>query len=422
MDFPHRPVHAPRMTRPRVPTAAGAPTAVATWSATDARRASLSAQGFAERRPSGRVDARHVRRTIDRVGLLQMDSIQVLVRAHYLPLFSRLGPYDRTLLDRLAYEKRELFEYWGHEASLLPTRLHPLLRWRMERKPWASLAKIQRERPEAVEAALAAIDARGPLTASEVFPGERGQGSWWGWGTGKHVLEWLFYTGKLSTTERRRFERVYDRTERVLPAHVVATPAPTPDDAKRELLLASARALGIGTARDLADYYRLHKPTARGLLASLVEQGRLERVRVEGWREEAFVVPGTRPPRAPVAARSLLSPFDSLIWERARTERLFGFRYRIEVYTPAAKRRYGYYVLPFLLDEALVARVDLKADRERKTLRVQAAHLEPGQDPERVRGPLREELATMARWLGLDRVVVARKGGFAPALRSARAP
>ena len=407
------------MVRARSPVKrTSAPTAP-TWSLAEARRTALAAQGFAEARPQGPVGTAHVRKTIDRLGLLQMDSIQVLVRAHYLPLFSRLGPYDRTILDRLAYEHRELFEYWGHEASLLPTRLHPLLRWRMERAPWAAMAKIQRERPGAVEEALSALDARGPLSASEVFPGERGKGSWWGWGTGKHVLEWLFYTGRLSTTERRRFERVYDRTERVLPPEVTSRPAPAPEDAKRELLRLSAQALGIATARDLADYYRIHKPTARALIEGMVADGRLERVRVEGWRDDAFVLPGTRAPRKAVVARSLLSPFDSLVWERARTERLFGFHYRIEVYTPAAKRRFGYYVLPFLLDEALVARVDLKADRATRTLRVQSAHLEPGQDPERVRGPLHDELATMARWLDLDRVTVGRKGAFASALRSA---
>ena len=388
----------------------------------EARRRALVAQGFGDPRPKGTVGLDHVRQTIDRVGLLQLDSVQVLVRAHYLPLFSRLGPYERDLLDRLAYRDRELFEYWGHEASLLPVRLQPLLRWRMDRKPWAAVAALLRKQPDAGEALLRRIDAEGPLAASDVKVADGRRGAWWGWDTTKHLLEWLFYTGRLTTADRRRFERVYERPERVLPRAVLDAPSPSPDDARRELLLLSARALGVATATDLADYYRLHKPTARALVEGLAADGRLRRVRVEGIAHDAFVLPEATPGPRAVRARALLAPFDPLVFERARTERLFGFRYRIEIYVPAPKRTYGYYVLPFLLDEALVARVDLKADRAREALVVRAAHLEPGHDPARVSDALASELRSMARWLDLPRVVVERRGALHAPLRAALRP
>jgi uncharacterized protein YcaQ len=384
----------------------------------EARRRALAAQGLTEPRPRGEVGPAHVRRTVDRLGLVQLDSVQVLVRSHYLPVFSRLGPYDRGHLDRLAYRDRVLFEYWGHEASLLPVRLHPLLRWRMARPAWPAVAALLRARPDAAEAVLRRIDAEGPLTASDVG-GDPRQGSWWGWGPTKHVLEWLFRTGRLTAADRRGFERVYDRAERVLPREVLDAPTPSPDDARRELLLLSAKALGVATARELADYYRLHKPTARALVEGLAAEGRLRRVRVEGVPHDAFLLPDAPPAPRRVAARALLAPFDPLVFERDRTERLFGFRYRLEIYVPAGRRVFGYYVLPFLLDDALVARVDLKADRAREALVVRAAHLEPGRDAERVAEALAAELADMARWLALPRVVVERRGVLAAPLRAA---
>ena len=238
-------------------------------SADDARCIVLEAQGFADARPAGLPAERHVHGVLDRIRLLQIDSVNVLVRAHYLPLFSRLGPYDRAILDRLTYEKRELFEFWGHAATLLPSRLHPLLRWRMDRKAWPDLERLRREKPGFVESVLEQIATRGPLAASELSdagafgpPGRRG--SWWGWGEGKNVLEWLFAIGRLTTATRRNFERIYDLTERVLPAPLLAMPTPSPADAKKALLVESAHALGVATARELADYFRIHQPTARG--------------------------------------------------------------------------------------------------------------------------------------------------------------
>jgi uncharacterized protein YcaQ len=388
-----------------------------------ARRIALAAQGFAKERPAG-ADRRRVGSIVEALGLLQMDSVNVLARAHYLPVFSRLGPYPATLLERAAWGKRSerrLFEYWGHEASLLPLALQPLLRWRMERARrgqgiYRRLALLARERPDFIASVLDEVAARGPLSASGLAEGPRGKSAWWGWSEGKLALEYLFWSGAVTTATRRNFERVYDLPERVLPAAVMATPTPSEPDAIRQLLLIAARALGIATAGDLRDYFRLDPADAYPRLAELVEAGALEPVTVEGWKQPAYLDPEARRPRR-VEARALVSPFDPLVWERARTERLFDFRYRIEIYTPAHKREHGYYVLPFLLGERLAARVDLKAERAERTLEVRAAHAEPGTDETETARALAGELETMASWLGLDRVRADRRGNLSGALR-----
>src|SRR5262245_29981206 len=398
-------------------TRRGAPPEIA-LSADEARRTALAAQGLLDARPARPATARDVLRVIERVRLLQIDSINVLVRAHYLPLFSRLGPYDRAILDRLTYEKRALYEAWAHAATILPTRFHRLLRWRSERRPWRDIERIERERPGYVEEVRRRIEADGPTAVSDL-PGETAKGSWWGWADGKHVLEWLFATGRVVACARRNFERVYDLAHRVLPREHLDADAPAPDAAKKALLLESADALGVATVRDLADYFRLHVPTARALVGELVEEGRLRRVRVEGWEAPAFATTGLRVPRRESAARALLSPFDSLLFQRARAERLFSMRYRIEVYTPERKRVYGYYVLPFLLDGEIVARVDLKADRAAGRLLVRAAHKEAEADGRAVVEPLAHELFELARWLDLGSVVVERRGGLSARLGAA---
>lgn len=385
-----------------------------------ARRIALAAQGFADPRPAGRVDRRHLRRVLERLGVVQLDSVNVLVRSHYLPFFSRLGPYAADAIADLAERRRELFEYWGHEASLLPLELHPLFRWRMERaarEAWGSLVRINGERPRFVEAVLAEVTERGPISASDLTDaGGRPHRGMWGRTDGKTALEWLFWSGRLTAAGRRpSFERLYDLPERVLPADTLSAPTPDPHEAQRRLLLRAARALGIATARDLADYYRIKAPEARPRILELVEAGQLLPAEVEGFRDPAFLHPGASVPRK-VQARALLSPFDSLVWERSRTERLFGMRLRLEIYTPAEKRVHGYYVLPFLLDEALVARVDLKADREASTLRAVAAHAEPGRCEPAVAEALADELRAMAGWLGLERVAAGRRGDLAPLL------
>jgi uncharacterized protein len=354
------------------------------------------------------------------LGLHQIDSVNVLARAHYLPAFSRLGGYDRALLDRMAWGRpRRLFEAWAHEASLLPLALHPLLRWRTARAErgegvWGSMRPFATERRAEADALLARIAADGPVAASDVAE-SRGPGGWWGWSDAKRTLEWLFAAGRIATAARRgSFERVYDLTERVIPAAVLALPTPTEADAHRALLARAGAALGIATAADLRDYFRQKPADADPRVPELVEAGVLREVRVRGWSQRVFLHADARIPRR-VRAAALLAPFDPLVWERSRTERLFGTRYRIEIYVPAEKRVHGYYVLPFLLDEAIVARVDLKADRQAGLLRVQSAHAESGAPPD-TPARLMAELRRMAEWLGLADVAVAPRGDLAPAL------
>ena len=283
---------------------------------------------------------------------------------------------------------------------------------------YRSLAQLGRRRRAYVDAILAEVTERGPLTASELTQGGRSRGSWWGWSQGKTALEWLFWSGRVTTATRRRFERVYDLTERVLPPEVLSAPTPPEADAHRSLVRLAARALGVATARDVRDYFRLDAADTTPRLAELVEAGELTPVRVEGWKDSAYLHRAARIPRG-VEARALLSPFDSLVWDRQRTERLFGFHYRIALYTPAHLRAHGYYVLPFLLGDRLVARVDLKADRAARVLRVPAAHAEEGADRRRVAGALIDELRAMAAWLGLERVETSARGGLLRAGRYA---
>src|SRR4051794_15155066 len=389
-----------------------------------ARRLAIAAQGLHRPRRPVAADRRHLRQVLRHTGLLQIDSVNVLQRAHYLPGFSRLGSYPTTLLDRMAYRDRELFEYWGHEASLLPVDVHPLMRWRMRRaeeqfETWGRMAQVARERPGYIEHIFGVVRDAGPLTAGEIAAEERrSKDNWgWNWSDEKLALEFLFWAGRVTAADRRNFERVYDTPERVLPQRVLDLPTPSEEEAHRELILAAARSCGIGTVGDLADYYRLRNPEARPRVAELVEDGRLEEVAVEGWRHPAYLLPGTSLPRR-VDGCSLLVPFDPLVWERDRTERLFGFRFRIEIYVPAAKRVHGYYVLPFLLGDRLVARVDLKADRSRGVLLVQASYPEPAAPPDTA-DALAGELAALAGWLGLESVDVRARGDLATPLRAA---
>lgn len=385
-----------------------------------ARRMAIAAQGLAAPRPAGRVDLRHLRRVFGQVGAVQLDPVNVVERAPHLTLFSRLGPHDRELLWRAYNQRRELIEYWAHQACFLPTADYPLFRHRMEGAgQWRAVRELQAERPGYLEAVLAEVRRRGPLSAAELEePGERHTPYWGsGWTAGKLALEWLFVTGQLVVGERRRLVRRYDLPERVIPRQYLESPAPSRAEAQRRLLLRAARSLGVGTAADLADYYEVPVKEARPLVESLAADGALERVEVEGWREPAFRHPEAEAPRR-VAAAALLCPFDSLIWDRRRTERLFGFRYRTEIYTPAPRRVWGYYVLPLLLGDRLVARVDLKADRERGILLASGAYVEPGQDPSPVARALAIELRAMARWLGLASVEAGDRGDLAGPLRA----
>jgi uncharacterized protein YcaQ len=382
-----------------------------------ARRIALAAQGFTTPRPKGRIDVRHFRRVFGHVGLIQLDSVNVLERSHYLPMFSRLGSYDRSAFDRWTAGSGELFEYWGHEASLIPVGHYSTFGFRMDQmKPWGSIRRLLDERPGYVEGVLQQVRERGPTTVSDLEDaGERG-GSWWGYAPGKHALEWLFAKGTVTAYRTRSFGRVYDLPERVLPEPAVQQPRLGETEAYRRLLVEAARHHGIGTAADLADYHRLHTPTARVVLADLAVEGLVVPVAVDGWRGPVYLHPDAVLPRR-AGATALLSPFDSLIWNRDRVERIFGFRYRIEIYIPRDQRMFGYYVLPFLLNGNLVARVDLKADRKGRRLLVQSAHLEPGREPAEIAPALAAELITMASWLYFDEVEVVDRGDLAPQLR-----
>ncbi|AEA67826.1 Conserved hypothetical protein [Pseudomonas brassicacearum subsp. brassicacearum NFM421] len=376
-----------------------------------ARRLALAAQGFDGRSPPASVQPSRLNRLIERLGVLQIDSVNALVRSHYLPLFSRLGHYNRDLLDQAAWSqgrRRTLFEYWGHEASLLPMSMYPLMRWRMNRASggegiYQQLARFGQERQDVIRRVLASVQEQGALGAGSLSTRQEKAGPWWDWSAEKHALEWLFAAGEVTVAGRRGFERLYDLPERVLPASILQQPLPDEAQAQRALLLHAADALGIATEKDLRDYFRLAPADSRGRLAELEEAGELLRCQVQGWKQPAWCRPEAKVPRK-VAASALLSPFDSLVWERGRTERLFDFRYRLEIYTPVHKRVYGYYVLPFLHHERIAARVDLRAERALGQLAVHAVHEDASGLDEEGMQALALNLRRMARWLGLERV------------------
>ena len=393
-----------------------------------ARRLFLAAQGFNDPRPNGRIDLRHFRRVLDRMGVIQIDSVNVLVRSQELPLFARLGPHPRDLIPR-ATAAGELFEYWVHEASHVPTAHHHLHRWKMQRGPhWKSVRELGARRPGYVASVLERVRVDGPVVAGDLTERDRPKGQWWDWDDAKRALEYLFYTGELTATRRPNdFTRIYDLPERVLPTEVLTRPMPGEHEARKELLCLAAQHLGVGTLYDLIDYHRQNLTTARPLVRELVEEGRLLPVRVEGWKDVAYRSPSAVLPRH-VEARALLSPFDPVVWNRRRSEALFDFHYRIEIYTPAPKRVHGYYVLPFLLGDRLVGRVDLKADRANGTLLVPGVFTEDwvggrgaGITKSSVADALAAELRLMADWLELESISVGSRGDLATPLRRALA-
>jgi uncharacterized protein YcaQ len=388
-----------------------------------ARRIALAAQGFLDPRPSGPVTRRHLQRVLGRTNVLQIDSVNVLARAHYLPMFSRLGPYPTELVDTAAYRRpRLLFEYWAHVATLTSVELHPLLRWRMaeaHRHAWASMQRIAAEAPDLVDWVRAEVAARGPVSAAELegdLPRPAKLQWGWNWSDAKSALEWLFRAGEVVVADRTTgFARRYDIPERVLPKAVLDTPTPTEADAFRELVRISAIALGVAAEPELRDYFRLTGPRFSQALAELVEEGALRPVTVAGWRPRAYLhVDAKIPRRADVA--TLVSPFDPIVWERSRTQRLFDFHYRIGIYTVPELREYGYYALPFLLGDTLVARVDLKADRKAGVLLVPGVWAEPGHDHGEIALRLAPVLVDVARWLGLDGIAPPHNGDLADLL------
>jgi uncharacterized protein YcaQ len=403
-----------------------------TLSLPEARRIAIASQGFGSR--PAKPSVADIRKLAARVHAFQIDSVNVLVRAHYVPAFARLGPYPMDALDLLTYHKRELFEYWGHAACLMPVSLYPLLRYRMHRE--LTQEYMRSETGAYMAAALAEVAERGPISVSQLSDPGKSSGKWWGWSTGKATLEHLYDSGLVAIAGRRGFERLYDIAERVIPEAALNAPALPREDAQKQLICLAAKAYGVGTLRDITSYFNIDgwrdrmpferrlereggqrsKPVAKRLVAELVEEGRLLCARVEGWHEPAYMAPGVRVPRS-VDARALVTAFDSLVWERSRIERLFGMKYTISLYTPVDKRVHGYYVCPFLLGDTLVARCDLKADRQRKVLMVQSAFLEAGHDGSHVAPELAEELREMQEWLALERIEVAERGDLAAALR-----
>lgn len=408
-----------------------------TLSLPEARRLAIASQGFGPR--PARPAVSHLRKLAARLHAFQIDSVNVLTHAHYVPAFARLGAYPSDALDSLAYRKRELFEYWGHAACLLPISLYPLVRYRMDKHAEQTQEYMRSERGAYMAEVYAEVADRGPIAAAKLAnPGKR-SGNWWGWSRGKATLEHLYDSGLIAVAGRRGFERLYDIAERVIPLAALDAPAPPREEAMKELICLGAKAQGVGTFSDITGYFlidgwrdrrppgpwwerpsgtdsRRARSIANRLVSELVEEARLLPARVEGWNDQAFVHPDARIPTT-VDARGLVTPFDSLVWARPRLERLFGMKYTLEIYVPASKRVYGYYVLPFLLGDTLVARCDLKADRQRKVLIVQSAFLESGQDARRVVPALAGELRHMQAWLELEGTEVAERGDLATNLR-----
>ncbi len=412
----------------RVVTARAAlPAPTATLTAAQARRTAIAAQQLHRPRQSTEINRGHLRRLVQRIGLLQIDSVNVLARAHYLPVFARLGDYRPEVLDRAAWPSRQqdrmLLESWAHVASLVPVQTEPLLRWRQQAmaERWRP-NQLLTEHPDLVDRILAVIAEHGPISAGAVekvleAPG-KGKAGWWEWSATKRICEYLFVSGATAVAGRRAFERRYDLAERVVPPAVAALPTPDQGAAKRRLTEMAVRHHGIGTLGDIADYYRLGSADTRQALIELAEAGTVQPVQVRGWSERGWLHTDAALPRT-VTGRALLAPFDPLIWHRDRTERIFGVHYRIEIYTPQAKRVHGYYVFPLLLGDALVGRFDLKADRATGRLLVQASWLEPGAAPGPAAAAAAIELTEMARWLKLDQVVVVGRGDLATDLQSA---
>ena len=378
----------------------------------DARRIALAAQGFDTARPQTKATQRHVDALISRLGVIQIDSVNVLVRSQELPLFARLGNHDRKAIPK-ATEQQKLFEYWGHEAAHLPVDLHPLFRWKMDAARtgkvthWG-LTSFYEENKAFVKRILKHVEKNGSTTSRELSTRTEKKGTWWDWDEAKVALEYLFLTGELMSRGRGSdFARIYDTPERVLPQRIIDAPTPSEHEARKQLLVRSAVAQGVATASDLADYYRQKLATVKPLIAELVEEGELREVAVDGWTEKAFVYRNAKLPKQ-LHATALLSPFDSLVWCRPRNERLFDFHYRIEIYTPKEKRKFGYYVLPFMMNGEMVGRVDLKADRAKGILQAHSVHTEKGVKRSVINEALNAELAAMATWLGLEQVQIGR--------------
>ena len=390
----------------------------------EARRLSLAAQGFGLHDRNAASSWSALAKTIDRLHLLQIDSVNVLVRSHYLPLFSRLGNYDRSVLDNrtLAPKNRHVFECWAHEASLVPLPLHPIMRWRMQRAlkgdaTYGAMNRFAAENKKFLGDTMKFIVSHGPVTAADVPGGGKSAGGWWSWSKGKLALETLFSQGLVTTAHRTNFARAYDISERVIPPEIFNLPTPSEAETFRTLIEKSAQALGVATETDLRDYFRLPVAEAKQAIRDCVSEGTVQQVNVESWEKPAYVLSGLSLPRKTSDVATLLSPFDPMVWNRDRAQRLFNFHYRIELYTPQHKRKFGYYVLPFLSGDRMIGRVCLKADRATQTLNVNTSHIEDGGDATHTASLLATELQRLAAWLCLENIIVKNSGSLARSLK-----
>ena len=391
-----------------------------TFSIQETRRIALAAQGLLKQRPAGRsINLNDFDDVLKRINIVQIDSVNVLVRAQYMPFFSRLGPYPQEMLHQYAYENRNLYEYYVHEACLIPMSHLPMVRYRMDEwRPWRSWSEEIAKNPELLPATIQEVETRGPLAVSDI-PNKDERYGHWGITTAKLALETMLHQGQLAIADRQNSARRYDLFQRVVPENVVQDPPMPKVEAHRKMMQLAIASLGIGTLADCADYYRIKRNDAKMAIHHLVDTGEVERVDVDGVASEFYAVPGIEPPQEDAEACAIVSPFDPAAWCRSRLEWLFDFAYRIEIYTPVKKRKFGYYVLPFVLGDRFVARVDLKADRKMSTLRVPGAFLEPNCDEEYVADSLASELKLMADWLGLNRIVIGRRGNLTKPLRAA---
>ncbi len=388
-----------------------------------ARRVALGAQGFADPRPKGRIDSRHLRRVMGRMQVVQLDSIPVVARTQYMPFHSRLGPYEMHRFDRLAYDRNEWFEAWSHEASLLPVETEPFIRWTWERaragKTWKSLHEVAVREPAYVQSVLEEARERGAVTGgtlSDPRPLQDDGSGWWHRSLGVLALDWLFRVGELGIRRQGNFEKVFSPIEDIVPASIRSLPTPSVSEAQQHLALTAVRALGVGTASDIADYFRLPIRGIRVALSELVEQGLVVPAAVEGWSKPAFADPEARIPRS-ISGATVLSPFDPVVWNRDRAERIWGFEYKIEIYTPAAKRRYGYYVLPVMVDGDLVARMDVKTDREADVLRIKSCFAEDGHDTAQTAARVADAVRDLRSLVGPSTIDVDKRGNLAAKLR-----
>ena len=382
-----------------------------------ARKIALGAQGFAAANPGGRIDVRHFRRVMRQLGLIQLDSVNVCVRTHYMPFYSRLGAYDMGHLDAWLNQSGENFEYWAHAAAVLPVDRYPLWRWKMQTmKPWRRAQELLDAHPGLVDNVLQQVADHGPLTVRDLDVPDHTNEAWWGYGPGKVALEVLFANGHVTALRTGNFTRLYDLPQRTIPSDFLRDDvAYDKDAAYKELLVEATRHQGIGTVSDIADYFRLLASTAAPILARLAREGRIEEVTVDGWNGPVYLdLDAVRPRR--IVGSALLSPFDPVMWNRERAERMFGFEYRIEIYVPEDQRVFGYYVLPFMLDGDIVGRVDLKADRKAGRLLVRSAFIEDGRDAQAVTAALASELHRFGGWLGMEDIVVERRGNIAHGL------